>query len=496
MSEPYKLGSDVKAKEAKVLELLREAGGALTQEDDIVRQGSKLILPEGADYADIIRILHRKIEEDENMMAFKRQYKFRPFDGARAAMACFKEAFGLVVHRSHGWSLPQLIDLPVDVGKTEQVPWGDLEIPFLPGVTFVLGFYDDDEYGRLFEINAVGPRKWRSHVNGVFELIADELARNSLYRGKAFDGQEKAEFIDTSVVDRTKVVYSDETMSQIEANVWSLLRYTDTFRSEGLPLKRAVLFEGPYGTGKTLASTITAQEAVANGWTFVYCRPNKDNIEDCLATARLYQPSVVFVEDVDIIAEGESDSKSSIARMLDLFDGISSKNTEILMVLTTNHVEQIHKGMIRPGRLDSIIHIGALDAGGVQRLAYAVLPAAQIGEHVDWDKVGLAMDGFLPAFVKEAIDRAKRFALVRNKGEVRRPLTTQDFVNAGLSLRSQLELMEGAKEGRSPDSLSLALKRQVAEAVSTVLDGTHIHRMSDGEIARAPWATTKVTEEA
>jgi transitional endoplasmic reticulum ATPase len=493
MTQPV---STTRQREADVIALLEEAGGKLAAEDDIqIGPGKQFRLPEGTSYQDGIRILHKKVEEDENTMAFKRQFPFRPYDGALATMRMFRRVFGLVVHSSHGWSLPQLIDVPVDVGKTEQVPWGDLEIPVIPGVTFVLGGYRDEEYGTLFEINAIGPRKERFKVNGVFDLIDKELREQSLYRGKAFDGREKPEFIDTSVVDRSKVVYSDETIRQIEANVWALLRYTDNFRKEGLPLKRAVLFEGPYGTGKTLASTITAQEAIANGWTFIYCRPNKDNIDECLATARLYQPSVVFVEDVDIIAEGESESKSSIARMLDLFDGISAKNTEILMVLTTNHVEQIHKGMIRPGRLDAIIHIGELDAGGIERMAYAVLPALQIDPTTDWELVASAMSGFLPAFVKEAIDRARYYALVRGAGKIG-VLTTQDLVDAGLELRDHLELMEGAKEGRVPDALGQAIKRSVSEAVAEVLELTSFHRANDHQVNDERYLAAKVKEDA
>lgn len=488
--------STTKARNERVVELLEEAGGKLAAEDDIqIGPGRKFQLPEGTSYSDAIRVLHRKIEEDENTMAFTRQLKFRPMDGALATMRMFRRVFGFAIHSAHGWSLPQLIDVPVDVDKTEQVPWGDLEIPLLPGVTFTLGSYRDPDYGTLFSIHAIGPRKERFKINGVFELIERELKSESIYRGKAFDGRETPEFIDVNAVDRSQVVYADETYAQIEANVWAPLRYTKEFRSEGLPLKRAVLFEGPYGTGKTLASTITAQEAVANGWTFVYCRPRQDNLTECLATARLYQPAVVFVEDVDIIAEGESESKSSIAHMLDLFDGISAKNTEVLMVLTTNHVEQIHKGMVRPGRLDSIIHIGQLDAGGIERMAFAILPAAQIGAEVDWEQVGLAMEGFLPAFVKEALNRAKFYVMARNKGKVG-VLGTQDFVNSALQLRRQLELMEGANEGRVPDSLSAALKREVTDSVSEVLEGTSWHRANDHNVSDERYLAAKVKEDA
>ena len=46
------------------------------------------------------------------------------------------------------------------------------------------------------------------------------------------------------------------------ANVWSLIRHSPKMRELGLPLKRAVLFEGDYGTGKTLGAFLTAQKCL------------------------------------------------------------------------------------------------------------------------------------------------------------------------------------------------------------------------------------------
>src|SRR6185436_54082 len=97
--------------------------------------------------------------------------------------------------------------------------------------------------------------------------------------------------------------------------VWTLLEHTQRMRELGMPLKRAVLFEGDYGTGKTLGAFLTAQIAVDNGWSFHYCRPGRDNIEEVMQTARLYQPSVVFFEDVDTLTE--SGDRDTVSRLLD-----------------------------------------------------------------------------------------------------------------------------------------------------------------------------------
>jgi transitional endoplasmic reticulum ATPase len=358
-----------------------------------------------------------------------------------------------------------MVTVAVDVGKTAEVPWGTLTIPSLPNTQFSVGQMRDREYGILFALEAVGPRKDRHAINGVFNLVEDELRRESIYRGKAFDGQAKPEFVDAMAVDRSKIIYANGTEEQIVANVWSLMRHSDEMRRLGLPLKRAVLFEGPYGTGKTVGATITAQEAVANGWTFVYCRPGRDDISECMATARLYQPSVLFVEDVDVISDPETNGVDGVARLLDLFDGMTSKQTEILVVMTTNHPEKIHKGMVRPGRLDAVIHIGELDRGGIERMVHVLISPENMAADIDFDAVSDSMDGFLPAYVKEAVDRAQRYNLSRNGGRLT-VIGTDDLVAAADGLRPQLELMNGAKESRTVDALSEAFGSVMGETVA------------------------------
>lgn len=245
-----------------------------------------------------------------------------------------------------------------------------------------------------------------------------------------------------------------------------------TLAELGVPMKRAVLFEGPYGTGKTLGAYLTAKEAVANGWTFIYCRPSRDDLFDTIATARLYQPAVVFFEDIDVVGNGDGDH---VSRLLDVLDGIEAKGTELVCVLTTNHVERIHKGMVRPGRLDAIIHIGALDPRGVRRMVEATVPEHLLEPNLHWPAISEAMEGFLPAFVREAIDRTVRYNLARNEGKAT-PLATVDFVTAANGLRPQLELMENAADTKDVNHLAVGLE----QAVERVVGGLAVRTEPDG----------------
>jgi hypothetical protein len=453
-----------------LLAALAELGGGRVTDDDLRREGKQLILPETMEPKEAIAYLKNHIAQQEEVTRFDRTFRYRPFDGAHALQAALTEVFGTAGIGRATWSWwdgrvpPQMISVTTGPrGESTQVPWGEISFPIIHGTLYLLE-EDDDQWGPLFRLLVEAPRKYRAHVEGLFIAIERQLRSKSIYKGRPVDGQTVPEFLDLRGVEESKVIYSDEATVQLSSSVWSLLRYSQNMRDEGLPLKRSVLLYGPYGCGKTLAAFLTAKIAEENGWTFIYCRPGKDDLDRVMSTARLYQPAVVFFEDVDVLAE--SGEKDTVTRLLDIFDGITSKGTEIVAVMTTNHVEKIHKAMVRPGRLDALIPIEGLDRNGVERLIEAIVPVEQLDEVIDYDAVYESMEGFLPAFVKESVDRARRYAIARNEG---RPdtLTTEDLIHAAEGLKPHLDLMNGANEGKVDDRLSTALRREVREELDT-----------------------------
>ena len=456
----------------RLLKRLAELGGNLVQEDALHFQGKEMILPETMrnNIPKAIAYLRDYDEQQNTETRYHRVFKYRPYDGAHALQAALKKIFGSTGIGQAQWSFwtgktpPQFISVDVGVGKQEQVPWGQINFPPLQAQIF-LNTDNDKDLGQLFHLVVDAPRRYRGHVEGLFIAVEAELQANSIYKGKAIDGNSTPGFIDPFRTDRSKVVYSDEVTKQLSANVWSLLRHTQRMRELDIPLKRTVLVEGPYGTGKSLAAQLTAQQAVENGWTFVFNRPGIDNLETTMKTANLYAPAVVFFEDIDVMAE--QGDPEAVSRLLDLFDSITNKGAEIVCILTTNHVDRIHKAMLRPGRLDAVVHIGSLDEGGYERLVKALVPSHLLAEDIDYHHVSEAMAGFMPAFAKEAVDRAMRYAVDRTGGfpDV---LTTYDLVEAATGLRPQLELMETATEGQRSDTLSTAFQRTIEEAVDGV----------------------------
>jgi hypothetical protein len=457
----------------KALAALDELGKLSVKDDSVKFDGDNLVLPQrfSGNLLEAAAFIEQIHESEEQEYEFDRTFKYRPWDGAAAFQRALYRVFGTVgigktTQTFFGPQPPKLISISVGVNKNLQVPWGEVTMAPLDA-TFYLGGHKDPEYGSLFNLSVNAPKKQRRRLEAFFDVVQDELENRSIYKGQAFNGAEQPEFLDLSSLDESKIIYSDEVMSQLSANLWSVIQHTDTMRSLGIPLKRAVLLEGPFGTGKSEAGRITAKRAQENGWTFILARPGKDDVFEVLNTAKLYAPAVVQFEDIDVIASEGSSAK--ISRLLDALDGISNKSTGVLALFTTNYVDRIQKGVMRPGRIDAVVHIADLDRNGVEKLIRSVVDPRVLSDDVDYDTVFAEMHGFLPAFVKEAVDRAVRYAVSRNDGKTNFTIVTEDIVNAAIGLRHQLALMNDAKEGTDKPTVDSTLREAVTEQVTDVI---------------------------
>lgn len=440
--------------------------------DNMIERGDKLIIPRGQTIARTITQLEEYDNQQETQTSFDRIFRYRPWDGAAAFERAVMRATGSIgiqkgIESFFGSSPPERHSVNTSPTETISVPWGSVQIPLFDGMAS-LGQTQDAEYGLLFRISVIAPRRSELAINGFFELIEDELKERSIYRGKAFTAATNPEFLELSGLDPTQVIHSDSTRDQLEANLWSLLRFTPQMRQANLPLKRALLFAGDYGVGKTITAYQTAQIAVKNDWTFVYCRPGKDDLATAIQSALLYPPGLVHIEDIDKLVDTSQPGTDNVSMILDLFDGMVSKGNELVLTLTTNVVDNIHKGMMRPGRIDAMIDFGALGRNGMMRMIEAIVPADERTEELDYDAIYSTMEDYLPAFVREAIDHTRRYALART-GEVGTQLVTEDFIKAGDGLRRQFTRMNAASEGQSKPTLDEAVAGVVAETLDRTM---------------------------
>lgn len=223
------VSEEQKVREA-ILAILDQLGQNITSEDGFTFQGDQLVIP--ARFADDIPGLVEYIEGvDKGLNArtdIRRVFPFRPYDGARAFQAVMKRVTGTggvgrVTRTSFGPVNPQYIDVESGVGEKIQVPWGRVEFTPLEA-EFNIGVTHDHERGALFVLIATVPRRNRGRMETIFDLIEEELRTNSMYRGKAITAAETPSFVPIDWLDPATVVYSADTLAQLEANVWSVIR--------------------------------------------------------------------------------------------------------------------------------------------------------------------------------------------------------------------------------------------------------------------------------
>lgn len=452
--------------QAQALAQLAIIGGQLTKDDDIRFEGRSFIFPErySGNLKGLLTDVTRYVTSQEEEVLVERTYDYRPYDGAYATYNCLKDYFGYAQSKARqgafGPEPPQEITIATGYvnGRlmTETVPWGDMVLPGLPNSTLTLGQTKSTK-GMLFQLYARVRKADKAVIDGFLQVVNEYLEEHSIYRGKCFNGE--MEFFDTDKVRPEQFVYSEEVWAQAETNILSPLRDRAQIAAEGLSLKRVTLLEGPFGTGKSGLGRTAAKIAVANNVTALMAKPGHDDPLELLQTAMLYMPAFVFIEDIDIIAMQRD--PNIVTRILDVFDGPSTKNLPITVVLTTNHVEQIHKGMMRSGRIDAVMTIGGMDRPGVERLANIVI-GNRLADDIDYDAVYEATEGFMPAYVKEALERAVRYTIARTgkAGQINGP----DLIHALNSLRDQYALQERASDTiEKLPPLDRMLRQMIAE---------------------------------
>jgi ATP-dependent 26S proteasome regulatory subunit len=182
----------------------------------------------------------------------------------------------------------------------------------------------------------------------------------------------------------------------------------DRLRVAGQHLKRGLLLYGPPGTGKT--HTVRYLLGQLDGVTAVVLSGLAlHQLAAACELAKRHQPSVVILEDVDLIAGdrsfGPPGSNPLLFEILNQLDGLGD-DIDVVFILTTNRVEVLERALAeRPGRVDEAVEVSAPDAEGRGRLLR--LYAADTGlADLDLAATIERTEGLTATFLREVTRRA------------------------------------------------------------------------------------------
>lgn len=423
----------------------------------VEHRGKKIVLPDTPapmDYDAAINTLQRVKEQEDQEFDVSELIAGAPWDAAVAVYRAMQSIYGVVISENmktwFGEIRPTFVTVNTGPGDHDrvQVPMGQMRLPNIsePVAVHML------KEGVL--IRGTVRRRDRAILVDIVNLARKFLKEHSVYKGKAIvfnvdeDGDlvldDQPEFIDLNKVSENDMIHTKETDALIRTNIFSPLKHTEACRKHKIPLKRGILLEGKYGTGKSLTARVTAKVAVDNGWTFIMLN-RAQGLRAAIEFARTYQPCVIFAEDIDRVADREDENVNDLVNML---DGVVTKDMEMMICLTTNFIEKIDQALLRPGRFDAIISIQPPDAETAIRLIrnYA---RDLLDESENLDAVGEVIAGAVPATIREVVERAKMAMLMEGRDKI----SADNLLVSAIGMKRHMELLEPKPTEKTPAEL-------------------------------------------
>ena len=259
-----------------------------------------------------------------------------------------------------------------------------------------------------------------------FRHLEDSVLKSESYRGKvlslemaphSFSGESTGIMVHRlHGVAREQVILPSTTLDLLERNVLRFVEQRPQLARFGQSTKKGILFYGPPGTGKTHTIHYLAG-ALAGHTTLLISAEQVGLLAEYMTLARLLQPSVVILEDADLIGRDRTQMRNPceeamLNKLLNEMDGLK-EDAEILFILTTNRPEALETALTsRPGRIDQAIEFPLPDEEGREKLVRLYGQGVEIAPDVV-RAVVRRTERVSAAFIKELMRRSVQFHLER-----------------------------------------------------------------------------------
>ncbi len=198
------------------------------------------------------------------------------------------------------------------------------------------------------------------------------------------------------------------------------LKEPGKFTKVGARIPKGVLLEGPPGTGKTLLAKAVAGEAGVpffsiSGSDFVemFVGVGASRVRDLFAEAKRRCPCIVFIDEIDAVARrrgtgmggGHDEREQTLNQLLVEMDGFGV-NEGIIVMAATNRVDILDPAILRPGRFDRKVAVGAPDVGGREEILKVHAKNKPLRDDMDLKQIAQATAGFTGADLENLLNES------------------------------------------------------------------------------------------
>ena len=299
------------------------------------------------------------------------------------------------------------------------------------------------------------------------------------------------------------VAGADEEKAELQEIV-DFLRDPGQFDRMGAKVPKGVLLIGPPGTGKTLLARAVAGEA---GVTFLsisgsdfmelYVGVGASRVRDLFDQAKKMAPSIIFIDEIDAVGRqrgaglggGHDEREQTLNQLLVEMDGFAA-NEGVIVLAATNRQDILDPALLRPGRFDRQIYVGAPDAQGRQDILKIHARDKRLDGGVDLRSVALATAGFTGADLENLLNEAAILAV-----RAKQPAITMGHLNEAM-----MKIIAGPQK-RSRKQLARDLRitavHEAGHAVAMYFLPNHdpVHQITIIPRGRAAGMTVSLPEE-
>lgn len=305
------------------------------------------------------------------------------------------------------------------IGRDKDIPFAVL---LAPGGRF--GF----QAGVSVEVAVPAGEQGAQLSNDFFRKVEQAISEGRTYRGRIISleahhhplgGGSSVKVHRLAKVKREDVILPQKTLAALDRNVTGFIASREELKSMQFQARKGILFYGPPGTGKTYTIHYLASQ-LPNHTTLLITAEQVGLLGEYFRLARFLQPSIMVIEDVDLIARQRTEMRGAgeevlLNRLLNEMDGLR-EDAEVLFILTTNRPDQIETALVsRPGRIDQAIEFPLPDADGRAKLIKLYARNLEVSPQV-MDTIVDRTKGVSAAFIKELMRRCAQFQIEASAG--------------------------------------------------------------------------------
>ncbi|MQA28750.1 MAG: ATP-dependent zinc metalloprotease FtsH [Luteitalea sp.] len=261
-------------------------------------------------------------------------------------------------------------------------------------------------------------------------MLGLTLYRVTTGRIPALESKTRTADREASNVTFADVAGVDEAKEEVKELV-DFLREPGRFSAIGGRIPKGILLVGPPGTGKTLLARSIAGEArvpflFASGSDFVemYAGVGASRVRRLFKDARRHAACIIFIDELDAVGRSRGgaslsheEREQTLNQLLVEMDGFAP-NQGIVIVAATNRPDILDPALLRPGRFDRQVTVGAPDVRGREQILRIHARKVSIGSDVDLRQIARGTPGFSGAELANLINEAALFAVRSNRSTV------------------------------------------------------------------------------